>query len=544
MPPMTPPHPHAPLSIANPSKPVTMKGSSPVHTPHHLIQHAAPTPIGINGSHYGGGAGTRAAQATAAKAAANGDHPDFAPVFFSPLPRSYLAIGRSESQESFLGSMGSPDVTMRGGRLSTAALNSDWSEDSPSNTLSMLAVASTSHASHDTSDADTTTHGRRSRLSSTQLAESENGTEQQQQAPLVASTNGWGPHSSGSSSASDAASHLQARAGLAPAARLSDSAAAAPTVQTLPDGPAMLPLMHMDMLQNGSMSIAAVASAAAESLHRKSAPWGPLRLVAGVAMIPHIDKAEKGGEDAYCICLRGLGAVGVADGVSGWAEEGVDPAEYSRTLMRFAAEALESAAQPSGPESREVIRYAHQATIMAGSSTVCLAVMKQGNKLEVANLGDSGVRIIRDGKIVFASAAQQHMFNMPFQLSHPSIIESPDDADSADVTLVDVQPGDVLVMATDGLYDNVFDEEIAALCAEPSQRRRGASASGPPATPAEAEDLALLIARLAHKYAQDPYKKTPWSVSACEQGFAWARYFAKGGGKMDDVTVVVAFITE
>ena len=46
--------------------------------------------------------------------------------------------------------------------------------------------------------------------------------------------------------------------------------------------------------------------------------------------------------------------------------------------------------------------------------------------------------------------AQQHMFNMPFQLSHPSIIESPDDADCADVSLVDVHPGDVIVMATDG----------------------------------------------------------------------------------------------
>lgn len=42
------------------------------------------------------------------------------------------------------------------------------------------------------------------------------------------------------------------------------------------------------------------------------------------------------------------------------------------------------------------------------------------------------------------------MFNMPYQLSHPSIIESPDDADCADVSIVDVQPGDVVVMATDG----------------------------------------------------------------------------------------------
>lgn len=72
---------------------------------------------------------------------------------------------------------------------------------------------------------------------------------------------------------------------------------------------------------------------------------------------------------------------------------------------------------------------------------VCLALMKPSGKLEVANLGDSGVRVVRNGQIIFASAAQQHMFNMPFQLSHPSIIESPDDADSADVTLVDVQVG-------------------------------------------------------------------------------------------------------
>lgn len=49
---------------------------------------------------------------------------------------------------------------------------------------------------------------------------------------------------------------------------------------------------------------------------------------------PHTLQADKGGEDAYCIVRSGLGSIGVADGVSGWAEEGIDPAEYSRTLMR------------------------------------------------------------------------------------------------------------------------------------------------------------------------------------------------------------------
>ncbi|KAF5843088.1 phosphatase 2C-like domain-containing protein [Dunaliella salina] len=272
--------------------------------------------------------------------------------------------------------------------------------------------------------------------------------------------------------------------------------------------------------------------------------------------------ADKGGEDAYCICNAGLGAIGVADGVSGWAEEGIDPAEYSRTLMRHCELAIEAAGTEA--QGREVIRDAHQKTVMAGSSTVCLALMKPEGRLEVVNLGDSGVRVIREGMVAFASAAQQHMFNMPFQLSHPSIIESPDDADSASANVVDVQPGDVIVLATDGLYDNMFDEEIARLCGDYMNRRRKSmrllgNGDKPPTaaelaaaavaqarqqqfTSAEAGFLAQEIARLAHCYAHDPCRRTPWSVASCEQGFSWANYFADGGGKMDDCTVVIAFV--
>jgi hypothetical protein len=54
-------------------------------------------------------------------------------------------------------------------------------------------------------------------------------------------------------------------------------------------------------------------------------------LFAGILCV----QVDKGGEDAFFICHHlGMGAIGVADGVSGWAEEGVDPAEYSRSLMR------------------------------------------------------------------------------------------------------------------------------------------------------------------------------------------------------------------
>jgi len=40
--------------------------------------------------------------------------------------------------------------------------------------------------------------------------------------------------------------------------------------------------------------------------------------------------AGKGGEDAFFVSDTLWGAIGVADGVGGWNEDGVDPALFSR----------------------------------------------------------------------------------------------------------------------------------------------------------------------------------------------------------------------
>ena len=67
------------------------------------------------------------ASALGMKAAPGGQQ--FAPVFFSPIPLSYLSVARSESESSFLDSVvGSPDVTLRGGRLAKTT-SGDWSSD-------------------------------------------------------------------------------------------------------------------------------------------------------------------------------------------------------------------------------------------------------------------------------------------------------------------------------------------------------------------------------------------------------------------------------
>lgn len=72
---------------------------------------------------------------------------------------------------------------------------------------------------------------------------------------------------------------------------------------------------------------------------------GQLRLKFGVKNIPHPNKAHYGGEDAFFVSEVGGGAAGIADGVGGWAESGINPADYSKNFMATARSYLEDCAR-------------------------------------------------------------------------------------------------------------------------------------------------------------------------------------------------------
>jgi len=84
------------------------------------------------------------------------------------------------------------------------------------------------------------------------------------------------------------------------------------------------------------------------------------------------------------------------------------------------------------------------------------------DELRIANLGDGGVVVVRGDEIIFRSEEQQHSFNFPFQLGTGSK-DSPADADSFTVK---VEEGDIVVVASDGLFDNVFDDEIVSIASD------------------------------------------------------------------------------
>lgn len=202
-------------------------------------------------------------------------------------------------------------------------------------------------------------------------------------------------------------------------------------------------------------------------------------LIATGTNLPHPDKVKKGGEDAWFVRISssGGGQMYVADGVGGFNEQGVDPGLYARVLTYEAAKAQAAMARNplSRPDPKKVIAAAQEATKLPGASTM-VVIECDGTKIKAANLGDSGFRVVRDGKVIFASPAQEHYFNCPYQLGFAPLSEDTDTANDAEVFDVAVQPGDLVIAGSDGLFDNVFDEEIAEVATSAVMSVRGAGA--------------------------------------------------------------------
>lgn len=100
-----------------------------------------------------------------------------------------------------------------------------------------------------------------------------------------------------------------------------------------------------------------------------------LKLISGSCYLPHPEKEETGGEDAHFICVDEQ-AIGVADGVGGWADVGVDSGQFSRELMSYTVTAIQE--EPKGSiDPARVLEKAHSSTKAKGSSTACIIALTE-----------------------------------------------------------------------------------------------------------------------------------------------------------------------
>ncbi len=161
-------------------------------------------------------------------------------------------------------------------------------------------------------------------------------------------------------------------------------------------------------------------------------------------------------------------------------------------------------------------------TTSTGHTTVTM-VRLNGNRLETYNLGDSGYMVLRaEGKgyvtIYRSTPMQHHKFNCPYQIG----FGSGDNPDHGQTHMLPVEIGDIVILGSDGVFDNLFDTEIRyIMSAYYDNWEQMANAIGQTA-----------LARSKTKC------RTPFELAAKKAGKLYK------GGKTDDITVVVGMICE
>ncbi|KAL7743813.1 hypothetical protein ACLKA6_000220 [Drosophila palustris] len=242
------------------------------------------------------------------------------------------------------------------------------------------------------------------------------------------------------------------------------------------------------------------------------------------------------GEDAWFrTSTPKADALGVADGVGGWRVYGIDPGQFSRFLMRTCERLTHThdfeATRPERLLARAYCNLLEQKKPILGSCTACvLTLLRESNTLYAANIGDSGLLVIRDGSIVCRSMEQQHHFNTPFQLAVPppghGLNVLTDGPECAALLQFDIQCGDILILATDGVYDNVCEETLV----------RVLSHAAGVTDPVKLQTYANCVALMARSLSFHPSHDSPFSQNARRHNID------APGGKPDDITVILASV--
>jgi protein phosphatase PTC7 len=260
------------------------------------------------------------------------------------------------------------------------------------------------------------------------------------------------------------------------------------------------------------------------------------------------DTAENCGHDAYYVSDTNDKYVsfGVADGFEGWAERNYDPTVFSKALCAGARQAFIEALHP---DPLNIMKKSYQnlakgGDANVGSSTATFLVFDRSTgRLETANMGDSGYLILRNGSVIFRSEAQAYQFNVPYQLSlYPSswkkgphklrIYEPFNLEQDSFVTSHSLQAGDVVVVASDGLFDNVFHDQIERIVQAKLDivyklyPHLSTTLAPPTVSEAFLTDVNIMVkhlsdgmALLAKYYAKEKNMPSPFSELAKEAGY-------------------------
>ncbi|CAG9102395.1 hypothetical protein JYU34_022802 [Plutella xylostella] len=288
-------------------------------------------------------------------------------------------------------------------------------------------------------------------------------------------------------------------------------------------------------IRNG---LASLSSATEVSVSSKKHPY-LVSVVCGFPKDIANGRSRNGqfGDDAwFSTHFSNADVIGVADGVGGWRAYGIDPGEFSSYLMRTCERLVQMGhfklTEPGDLLAKSYYELLEHKKPILGSSTACVMILDRAESVvRAANIGDSGYMVVRAGRVLRRSREQQHYFNTPYQLSLPPpghdrnvLSDSPESAERSEFP---VESGDVILVATDGVFDNVPEGVLAG------ELRRAAELAD---QPARLQAVANSIAWMARNLSFDGCYMSPFAKSARQNGIDAI------GGKPDDITVLLAIV--
>lgn len=284
-----------------------------------------------------------------------------------------------------------------------------------------------------------------------------------------------------------------------------------------------------------------------------------------VRLLPHPARVGTGGEDAF-LSLTSVQAV--LDGVSWWKDNtSVDAGMYSSALARAMFSYVEEDLFADNPlSSYHVLQHAYdrcKAEGIEGTSTALVATLQPPHSdemallpmenlyknciLDVCSLGDCTAMVVRRGRIVFINEEQYHDLDFPYQIGNGS-----NDTPSRALRYrFPVYRGDLVLLGSDGVFDNLYPQRVAELMwpiVNFVDQRHSAFSSSASQMLLRAqffEDMmrALVkgteeVMQEARSAARDIRSDTPYAEKAVNGG----AYYE--GGRQDDMTLLVSVIDE
>jgi len=276
----------------------------------------------------------------------------------------------------------------------------------------------------------------------------------------------------------------------------------------------------------------------------------------------HPAKVRMGYKDADATLTSPM-LLGVCDGVSQLEEFGIDPSLLPNELLRVCEELAMAQLMPDmqisahdqyrGPIS--LLKEAYEETESYGSTTVLLAALDNSTRIHgklhpmiaVLSIGDCELLMLRrtngrqsDLEAVFHTEMQRIDYNVQTPLQLARVDERIDEEFDESIALeviekgsavhcVSAYEGDILILGSDGVFDNLFLDELVEICNE---------ILPPPATGEFTPMPAHFLSQVCQRIVSESHAK-----SDAHDGQFLDTPIGKGG-KVDDTSVVAGEIIE